>query len=97
MREVVITEEQIVLENGMNCLLRYYITVSEIFSGATLVFENYGIRVVMKKKERDADYLDEALAMNVTSSVGKIIELVFLLSKNKVTPMSLMDVVIDYI
>ena len=97
MREMIIAEEQLTLENGTDCLLSYYVVISEVSSDESLILENYGVKIVMRSVERGNECIDEAAAMNITGNAFKIFELACLLSKNNVTPMSLMDVVIDYI
>lgn len=92
MRELLVNTLQ--GENGEGTVLSfdYYILIDQMEVNGGFVCESYGIKV----SQRGGDGA-RAEIPNITSSVSRIDELVDLLTRNFVTPSTLMDVVADWL
>lgn len=92
MRELLYSEKEAESEGGERFRFNYYLLTEEISGGKDLLFENYGVKIASPEKE------DEALVVkNITMSVRGIERLLKLLSDNFVTPVSLPDVLEDWL
>ena len=89
MRELFLKHVQLRDERGALRSYDYYITIGEMDVGK-YICESYGIRVAEQGGE-------EAAVDNITASIDRIDELCELLIRNEVTPVTLADVVSDWL
>ena len=80
---------ELLLESPQGCAYRYAILVDEMAVGG-LSCESYGVKVTGP----DGDY--EAVP-NITVSTGRIDELADLIRRNQVSPVTLRDVIEDWL
>lgn len=80
---------ELLVESPRDCGYRYVILVDEMTVGG-MSCESYGVRVTGPDGEC-------AEIPNITVSAGRIDELVDLLRRNQVTPVTLRDVVDDWL
>lgn len=80
---------ELLVESPRDCGYRYMILVDEMTVGG-MSCESYGVRVTGP----DGDCAE---IPNITVSAGRIDELVDLLRRNQVTPVTLRDVVDDWL
>ena len=85
MRDISYTSKLTHAEDGRPLALNYYILVNE---GEP---ERYGVKII----ERNSG--EQALAFDLTTEAERIYTLVDSLSRNSVTPTSLMDVLADWL
>lgn len=90
MRELLMDSRQETGEEGQTCGYRYYILVGEMAVSGGLACESYGVKVVSEDGEA-------AAVPNITISAGRIDELMELLIRNSVSPVTLLDVVEDWL
>lgn len=86
--EIKVAARQIENERGSLCSLVYYLTI-ELVETPRFCFERYGVRI------RDQNGTSACTAP-LTSSATEIDELITLLVDNRVTPVTLQDVVTDW-
>lgn len=77
-------------QTGRPVCCQYFMTVGEARCGDELVCETYGVRVA---SDREMD----CAVPNITTDPGKAEELICLLARNLVTPVTLRDVVEDWL
>ena len=77
-------------EDGTAHSFQYYILVDEMELGGGLSCESYGVKVAGPDGE-------EASVPNITVSVERIDQLLELLRRNCVSPVTLRDVVLDWL
>lgn len=80
---------ELMLESPQGCAYRYAILVDEMSVGG-LSCESYGVKVIGP----DGDW--EAVP-NITVSTGRIDELAELIRRNQVSPVTLRDVIEDWL
>lgn len=69
----------------------YYILVDEVEVAGGFACESYGVKIRSRRSGESAQLL------NITTSVSRIDELLELLMRNTVTPVTLRDVVEDWL
>ena len=84
-------KEQIFNETGQANWFAYYVVVKETTLGDHFSCENYGVRIVNDKGG------EESTISNITTSPRRIDELMELLIRGGVTPITLWDVVEDWL
>jgi len=89
MRDLFLEHLELIDERGRLRNYDYFITVEEMDVGR-FVCESYGIRI----EEQGGN---QAAVHNITASIAKIDELSRLLLRNQVTPITLADVISDWI
>ena len=77
-------------QTGRPVCCKYFMTVGEAQCGDELICETYGVRVV-------SDWETDCTVPNITTDPGKAAELVRLLARNLVTPVTLRDVIEDWL
>lgn len=90
MRELYVGSCMIERESGERCSFDYYILIGEIDTGQFFC-ESYGIKIVR------SDSTSICEIPNITTSAARIDGLVELVLTNKVTPISLRDVLEDWL
>lgn len=90
MRELLVDTRCQTGEDGRTVDCRYYILVGEMAMSGGMSCESYGVKVVGADGE-------EASVTNLTVSAGRIDQLMELLVRNGVTPVTLRDVVEDWL
>ncbi|MCD7948385.1 MAG: DUF6514 family protein [Oscillospiraceae bacterium] len=90
-REIPAQTCQTVDAHGTPLSLDYYILVDELTADGEFACESYGVKIAV------AGGGDEGSIRHITSSATRINELVELLSKYEVTPVTLEDVVNDWL
>lgn len=75
--------------------LEYYQTKNDINNILNEDDTKYGIEILKKEYEKDRIYIESNNIKNVCDSSKKVIEIINLLKKNKVTPVGLQDVLDD--
>ena len=75
--------------------LEYYETKNDINSVLNEDCTKYGIEVLKKEYDKDNIYIESNNIKNVCDSSKKVIEIIEILKKNKVTPTGLQDVLDD--
>ena len=90
MRELLVDSRQETGEEGQTCGYRYYILVGEMAVSGGLAGESNGGKVVSEDGE-------EAEAPNITISASRIDALMELLIRNSVSPVTLRDVIEDWL
>ena len=74
--------------------LEYYIIENQInTTNGALYFHSYGIEII----KREEDITETKRIMNIVYSEEKALNLVQVLANNKVTPMSMEEIINDYI
>ncbi len=93
-REIFFSTKRVHDENGEELKLDYYITVGEAAFENGTSFESYGVKIVMTREngEKEMSQIDDIFVNSL-----EIDELVMLLSKYTVTPMSLYEIMDDYL
>lgn len=91
MRELYIREREACGEDGRPHRFQYYILVDEMEVAEGFACESYGVRIT----EREAGTQEDV--PNITVRAERIDELMELLIGSVVTPISLRDVVIDWL
>ena len=89
MRELLVDDRRETGEDGRERRYRYYVLVGELPLGG-LSCESYGVKIVGEDGE-------EASAPDITVSAARIDALVELLCRNAVSPVSLRDVLDDWL
>lgn len=92
MRELLFASKSVQAEEGKAHQFDYYIVVEDILRERELFCENYGVKIASAP---DGENCMEVL--NITLSFQRIQELAKLLSENIVTPVSLPDVLEDWL
>jgi len=92
MREVLYARKQEESEGGENYRFTYYLLVEEVTGGKGLICENYGVKI-----SSDDENGDQIAIENITMSFNKIEQLLKLLADNFVTPVSLPDILEDWL
>jgi len=91
MRRLEICRKNIVLDNFVEKTLVYYITIDDIYDlRSSMPYESYGVGISLGNIETREIY-------GVTFSCDKIISLANLLSNALVTPVTLCDIVSDWL
>ena len=90
MRELLVDTYTGEEEDGTAHSFQYYILVDEMELGGGLSCESYGVKVAGPDGE-------EASVPNITVSVERIDQLLELLRRNCVSPVTLRDVVLDWL
>ena len=90
MRELLVNCGQGECNADVACRYRYYILIGEMSFGEGFSCESYGVKVVGQDGE-------EASLPNITVSTRRIDELMDLLIRNQVSPVTLQDVVEDWL
>lgn len=90
MRELLVDTRQETGEDGRTMGYRYYILVGEMAVSGGLACESYGVKVVGEDGE-------EASVPDLTVSPARIDQLMELLVRNGVSPVTLRDVVEDWL
>ena len=90
MRELLVDNCRAEGEDGKACGYRYYILVGEMAVNGGLACESYGVKVVGEDGE-------EASVPNITVSADRIDSLMELLIRNAVSPVTLRDVIDDWL
>ncbi|WP_209344170.1 DUF6514 family protein [Flavonifractor sp. AGMB03687] len=80
---------ELLLESPQGCAYRYAILVDEMAVGG-LSCESYGVKVTGPDGDCEA-------VPNITVSTGRIDELVDLIRRNQVSPVTLRDVIEDWL
>ncbi len=93
MREILFSERNIRNEEGQELYLRYYITVNDICREGSVLFESYGVKIVMVREDGKAE---AAKIDDIFVNLLEINELVMVLSRCSVTPVSLYEIMDDY-
>ncbi|MBE5819278.1 MAG: hypothetical protein E7310_00355 [Clostridiales bacterium] len=75
--------------------LEYYQTKNDINNILNEDEAKYGIEILKKEYEKDGIYIESNNIKNVCDSSKKVIEIINVLKKNKVTPVGLQDVLDD--
>ena len=75
--------------------LEYYQTKNDINNILNEDDTKYGIEILKKEYEKDRIYIESNNIKNVCDSSKKVIEIINVLKKNKVTPVGLQDVLDD--
>lgn len=75
--------------------LEYYQTKNDINNIFNENDTKYGIEILKKEYEKDRIYIESNNIKNVCDSSKKVIEIINVLKKNKVTPVGLQDVLDD--
>ena len=85
MQDISYTSKLAHAEDGRPLALDYYVLVNEVEP------EQYGVKIIEKNSG------EQALALDLTTEAQQVYALVDKLSRNSVTPTSLMDVVADWL
>ena len=93
MKEILISHQKTMTEEGKEFFLKYFLLIQEIEIENNLICENYGVKVSINGGEEE----DTAEAPNITMNATPIHSLLDLLSRNPVTPVSLADVLEDWL
>lgn len=92
MRELLIGTCDAQGEGGAMRRPKYYVLVGEMEVSNGFACESYGVKIA------DADNPTETVSVpNITTSVSRIDELMELLTRNRVTPAGLNDVIADWL
>lgn len=91
MRELYIDQREKEGEDGQRYRFDYYILVDQMEMSGGFACESYGVKIAAP------DRGDAAELPNITVSISRIDELMELLTHNVVTPVSLRDVVEDWL
>lgn len=92
MREMLVGTCDAQGEDGAVCRPQYYVLTDEMAVSGGFACESYGVKIA------DADHPEEAASVpNITISASRIDELIELLTRNRVTPAALHDVVADWL
>ncbi len=91
MRELLMERKTEPGQDGKPYTFDYYVLVDELRLGENLACESYGVKVAAAEGD------DAASIPNITTSLGRIDELMELLTRNFVTPATLEDVVADWL
>lgn len=94
LREILFSERNIRNEEGQELYLRYYITVNDICREGSVLFESYGVKIVMVREDGKAE---AAKIDDIFVNLLEINELVMVLSRCSVTPVSLYEIMDDYL
>ncbi len=94
MREIFFSTKCVENDNNEKLKLDYYITVGEIECESGASFESYGVKIVMTREdgENESAQIDDIFVNSL-----EIDELIVLLSRCTVTPMSLYEIMDDYL
>ena len=90
MRELLVENGQTEGKQNDTCKYRYFILVGEMCLGEGFSCESYGVKVVGENGE-------ESSLPDITVSTRRIDELMALLIRNQVSPVTLRDVVEDWL
>ena len=90
MRELFLKTLNLTDSSGRPHSYDYYITIDEMNVG-TYACESYGVRITRQ------DHGESAAVHNITCSIARIDDLCELIVRNTVTPLTLQDVVSDWL
>ncbi len=94
MKEILWDEKELCSDECDILRTEYYLLIEEIQVGDTLLCENYGIRLCLLH----GDHPEESVAVScVSPDSKKITKLMDLLIRNLVTPITLADVLEDWL
>ncbi len=94
MREILFSEKSVRDEDGRELRLGYYITVNDVVLKGTTSFESYGVKIVMAGENGKSE---TAKIDDIFVNLLEINELIMLLSRCNVTPVSLYEIMDDYL
>ena len=94
MREIFFSTKCVVNDEDEELKLDYYITVGEVVFEGGASFESYGVKIVMTRENGEKE---ETQINDIFVNLLEIDELIMLLSRCTVTPMSLYEIMDDYL
>jgi len=88
------TSREIISDEGRQYKLNYHLIAEDVSGNdGELVFENYGISICLESEGKE----ENIVVPNITVDALRIQELLVLLSENLVTPVSVLDVIEDWL